>query len=398
MGVSEESALRILNRFSRSPIHGGSNIYIAGVLHVVPDILPFIGALQSVGIPAERIHLTGPPYSWDEDTAESLARMGVRLVIPEEGDILSAMNGAGRRILRDVIGASEESEGRFVIIEDGGYLVPLAHREFAGFATYCIGAVEQTTNGILRDHDVDEDTGLQIPVISIPSCQIKRLVEPVFIGDAAVRNLQLVMNELGLVLQTSKVGIVGYGSIGRAVSLNLLERRITPVVRDIGFVKQLQARVEGCDTAWSTKELMTDCDVVIGATGTTGDPPIGRTELAASRDGLVLASVTSKQVEFDLDALREIGQLANQRDFWSEFKMPTGSRVYLLFDGQPINFQLTFSLPARVVDTIYSLMLDSVRVLTARSLPIGINDCVANEEEIAKNYFEEYEALPGPEE
>lgn len=362
---------------------------LAGALHVRPDLEPFIDALCTLGVDPEDILLTGPPYSFDEDTAARLEQKGLMVDRPRQDlPALEAVNQAADRILAEVSTRLQETTRNFVILEDGGYFVPMLHSEHRMLIPRCSGAVEQTTNGIARTRSIESAAGLEIPVASIPDTWMKKTLEPPYIADAAVRNIQIALNESGKTVDALAVGLIGFGDIGEKVASALRTQRAQVRIADKSFVKSLAARIAGFETVNSVDQLVGSSNLLIGATGSVMDPPFSRKAFRAARSGTMFASVSSKQVEFDMKYLRDAAVEANHETFGVRYQLH-GKDIFLLNNGHPVNFQSTFSLPLPMVDLVYAMMVTSFHGVCTDAIDPGVH-CIVDEEEIAKSFLEKY--------
>jgi adenosylhomocysteinase len=88
------------------------------------------------------------------------------------------------------------------------------------------------------------------------------------------------------------------------------------------------------------------------------------------KDGVVLLSGSSKQVELDVQALDLHGSLMIEQPPVKHYEMH-GRNVFLLNDGQPINF-LEQSVLGRVLDLVYTELYMCVRELSLGDAPAGL--------------------------
>ena len=81
---------------------------------------------------------------------------------------------------------------------------------------------------------------------------------------------------------------------------------------------------------------MSTSDVIVGATGLQS---LNRTDFATLKEGAIIASASSKRVEFDVDGLLEtsIRRMAGVLDSQC-LLLPNGRSIFLLADGKPVNF------------------------------------------------------------
>lgn len=380
--------LPLLDHIGDSTKDWPKGIIVAAALHVFPDLVPFLGSFK--GVNPTNIYLTGATYTWKTEIADKLSNTGVNIYDPNlEGENTSS---CVKKILLEIDKAVRKGNSKFLIVEDGGYLVPLLHKEFQNLVPFCYGAVEQTTNGINRDRGIPN---LGIHVTSIPDSKTKQDLEPIYIARSVVRNLETDLRSLGKSIDLCKTAIIGYGPIGANVvnALRRLSPSIKPGVYDNDDYRQKLAFYNGCETIWDKSDMMENYDVIIGATGSTIGPPIGATEIDHAKNQIVLLSASSKQVEIDLAYLKETSVLLQDTKIWTKYRRRNDTIVYVLYDGQPVDFQPDgpSPLPPDIVDQIYSLMLDSADQLIKNTQNIGMRPPdYSREKDLSKMFLRIY--------
>jgi len=128
---------------------------------------------------------------------------------------------------------------------------------------------------------------------------------------------------------------------------------------------------------------LASCDLVLGTTGSTS---IGPEVISSLKNGTLLGSTSSRQIEVDLEYL---GRDPLKPEEVIEPKAPCvmaipaarrytiaqrhGSKtVTVLYDGYPINFWGT-SLPDHVADAVLSLLLEGVVAIAQDHYELGVN-------------------------
>ena len=356
-------------------------------LHVRDDLIPFLKKFE--GIPPGNIFVTGPYYGWEDSTAEVLRSRGINMFKPNApGE--RAVTDCARIIFQEIEKAMPKPDGSFIIIEDGGYFVPLLHyEEFQGLIDYCKGAVEQTTQGITRDTNIQG--GLKIPVVSIPSSRVKSNIEPKFVARAVYRNLEVILYQANHMMDSFKYGIIGIGTIGLEIveefhkqGIDLIAcdtdpERLSAVRRINNNSKVGNNKSKDVEITGDSIEVCSNCDVAIGATGRDDQFTIGRDQIDAGKNGIMLASASSKQIEIDINYIRNMSKLVNTIydpkgviKYIETYKRDDDHRdIHLIGEGQPLNFLATFSVPMPVIETVYALMLACSHMLVNVKLREG---------------------------
>jgi adenosylhomocysteinase len=254
------------------------------------------------------------------------------------------------------------TSGKFIVIEDGGYIIPFLHEKYSGDDSPCIGGVEQTTKGLRKDEQLKS---FRFSILNVAKSKFKDEYESPLVGHAIVYNI------LRLLSQESFFGkkalVVGFGAIGRAVA-DALTKSMGMIVRiyDKELDRIAAARVRGYEASVSASDFVRDAKIIIGTTGYTS---IGKDILEVMDNGAILVSASSDQIEIDLEHLRIMCHSPNYREGLGTYYDRTvgaGSDRYLLLgDGFPINFFVGSGIPDKAIDPILAqLFIGAVHLAT----------------------------------
>lgn len=380
--------LPLLSHFSKRNMGIFERHALLFVTHLLHDSVPYMTAFKDAGANPEHTVIVGIPYSSKEDAVKELRQDYPFIFCPTEFPFDDAVEKA----LKKCYEICREKDLGLIIVEDGGYAVPIMHSTARQCLDNCIGAVEQTPNGIWRDEQVD----LQIPVLSIPDCELKKRIEPPFIGNAVVRNTINLLSETGEFLAGREVGLIGYGRIGEQIAKALRSEKAIVSVAEIQYINLLAARFEGFKTL-SIEQLVKQSDVIVGATGTIA---IHGYLFNQMKENTILINASSKRMEFNHSELEEMSVNIKKGRIGTQYKLKNGRNILLLANGFPVNFFSSESVPDKVIDIILTLMfraaallakLNCKKTLTPRIYSWAEEDsqkgvCI-NEECIAKHYY-----------
>jgi adenosylhomocysteinase len=323
------------------------------VTHVLPTACAYVHSLAAVF----DIEIVAIPYSSQEGVVRWMQNTGFRVTRPDRLDALAdaalaAVDFADRR-------------GRRVLVQEiGGYLAEHATslREFPRFC----GIVEDTNNGHWRYETQRGE--LSYPVVSIARSPIKAM-EDRQVGHAAAYSVErLIRESFHEVLGTLNVLVVGYGSIGAACAAALRHRARSVEVNEIDPLRIARAALDGFAVG-RLGEALGRADVVIGATGRRS---LGPSQLAATKRGALVVSVSSKQVEIDLPALQREYQVTPFAA--SVARYSSGSHhFYLAGDGYPVNFR-DHSVLGAALDAIYAELFVCMREVAEGHAGTGLHD------------------------
>ncbi len=340
------------------------------IQHVLDDLYHLIESFQALGCAADDICVVGIPYSSRSDAGEQIRKLGCQVELPQ----IFPFDGCVCLHLLETLDKSIANNKPLIILEDGGYAVPLVSQLTAigrVDPTKIKGAVEQTSRGGWVDEQLSRAGQLRIPVISIPHAMTKRTMEPPYIAEAIHRNLLSLLDVIDPDVgakQVKVLGMYGFGSIGDKVARYFGNQASVIYVSDPMPERSYDAYVRA-KFGRLTPARLEKCDLILGATGATS---IGLEVFERVKDRAILGSTSSRQVEIDIELLRRrseseetigtagpcVMQIPMARRF--HYAIGGGSKsVTVLYDGYPINFAGR-SLPDHVGDLILSLLLEGV--------------------------------------
>lgn len=371
--------------------------YFIIVLHFLRDLIPLTKELIKFGAePSKMYFLCKPyPYAYKDKIKFFLVGEGCNVYIASsikdlEKRVISVLNEIKQKV--------ESERRKFIIVEDGGYVVPCLHKKFSEIIGYCKGAVEQTTKGVTRDKRLD----IKIPVLSVAECEFKRRYEPRFVGDAVVRNIWDMLPDERF---EGRIAIlVGYGTIGPEIA-----KRLRDVLRMIVYVveeraeRRDEARAQGFQvfkdvrSCLERSECMDRCMLIVGTTGRTS---IGKDEIAKLPHNVILVSASSDRDEIDVDEL-ELLAASNKEPLYSSrdrqkigtvyelVRLDPPRKVTLLADGYPVNFYYSESVPNKSFDPILTILfLATLELAIRRDLNPGVDknivDDIVEREQVVK--------------
>jgi adenosylhomocysteinase len=267
-----------------------------------------------------------------------------------------------------------------IIQEVGGYCADQVGR-LAGIPGIR-GVVEDTKQGQWR---YERAMPLPLPVFTIADSPLKAL-EDVQVGRSVAYSVErLLRGRFYRLLSERRVLVLGYGGIGTAAAEHLRRTGARIAVYDPDEVRASAAVVHGHEVG-SREALLSWADVIIGVSGhralTAADVPL-------LRDGVILASGSSKQVEFDVDGLLGAAERVAEVDEVLELEA-SGRTLYLLNQGRPVNF-MEQSILGSVLDLVYTELYLCTRELAGRPWEPGLHRLSpVTQRELARRWRERY--------
>jgi S-adenosylhomocysteine hydrolase len=345
------------------------NSVVIVIQHLLSDSVHLVNAFCDGGADKSAIFIVGIPYSTKHSTIKYLKNKGFNnIVSPDQYPFEKEVE----EVMRKAIDFAEQNQKRIVVVEDGGYVVPLLHQKFLDKAHLFDGAVEQTANGIWRDKEIEGTYKIpfSIPIINVADSRIKDKLESPLIGRAVSKNIELIYNKTFRGLAGEKVGIIGFGRTGKKVAEDLKFHGSIVKVYDKDPINQSEAKGAGFELLGSISEVVKECKIIIESTGRTWEDDRASIErmniLLNFQHGSFFVSASSKRMGIDYVEFEKVidkAKMLNIPGLGVRYKLRNNNEVTLVANGYPVNFFLGESVPDREIAFILALLYKSAELV-----------------------------------
>ncbi len=356
-------------RTVRSIVNQERNAALAGARlivleHILPTTAEFLEHLKSKGV--EIFSVLAKPYSIDA-TAEARLIAGGISVTRITYDQLESTNVLDDLLL-EAVKLSKIDAKPILILDVGGYFAgPLKSGRLPVEAPqYILGVVEDTTFGHNRYARAVSE--IPVPVFSVARSDLKE-IEARFVGRDAVGAVESVLRSRGVSIAGRNALVLGYGMIGSNVARALRSHDLNVYVYDREDFKNLRAFIDGF-TIHKKRELLRRADLIFSA---TAERALSFREMEECKDNAILASVGSKDTEFDMTELRRQAVLREELGpHVVKYKLANSKNVMVVQNGTAVNFLLP-SLPIEILDLVFSEIIVCMMHLLkkAKEYPAG---------------------------
>ena len=261
------------------------------------------------------------PLSTQDDVAAALVHAGLN-VFAVHGATMDEYEEDLRRVLE---------VGPNIIIDDGGDLVTLMHKEFPELIPNVIGGCEETTTGILRLKAMDRAGILRFPMMLVNDADCKHLFDNRYgTGQSVWNGINRTTN---LIVAGKDVVVAGYGLCGKGIALRAKGLGARVIVTEVDPVKALEAAMDGF-------RVMKMADAA----------PLGN-------------AVSKHEARQNIEA----------------FTLENGRTVYILGEGRLVNLAAGDGHPAEIMDMSFAIQALSARYLVQHrdALPQKLNNVPA---------------------
>lgn len=327
----------IQNRFEKEkPLKGKT---IGACLHVTTETANLAVTLKRGG--ADVYLCASNPLSTQDDVAAALVK---HYDIP-----VFAINGEDRDTYYAHLNAVLDAEPQ-ITMDDGADLVSTIHGKRQYMADSILGSTEETTTGVIRLKSMERDGVLLFPVIAVNDADTKHMFDNRYgTGQSTLDGIIRATNRL---IAGSIFVVAGYGWCGKGLASRAKGMGANVVVTEANPLMALEAVMDG----FRVMPMIEAAKIGDFFCTVTGDAHVLRKEhFEAMKDGAIVANSGHFDIEINVEQLREMAVSAKDiRDFVKEYKMPGGSRIYLLSEGRLVNLSAAEGHPSSVMDMSFA--------------------------------------------
>lgn len=276
--VLEEIKNRTKSQFSE-------DLYLISVQHLLSTTGSLFEAILALGFKAQNIFLTGKIYSTHEETRNTLSGLGITIIestYPKTPGTYAQCLESDVKQMWEMLRAIIIPEGKIIILDDGGFILRSIPNDL--LMEHKIVGIEQTTSGTRMQPAFEK-----INVISVATSEDKVTKEPPIVAKAVRLKIEPQIKDL----KPKAIGVVGFGNVGKAVSIDL-SKDYKVYIFDINQQKnQDYPSLLFCQTL---HELYNNVDIILGA---TGEDISQLSWLCNSSGDKTLISISSGDIEFN---------------------------------------------------------------------------------------------------
>jgi len=235
-----------------------------------------------------------------------------------------------------------------MILDDGGDLTALMHKEYKDLLKNVKGVSEETTTGVLALKKMEASKQLMIPAINVNDSVTKSKFDNLYgCRESLVDGIKRATD----VMMSGKVAIVaGFGDVGKGSAASLRQAGARVMITETDPICALQAAMEGYEVVLMD-EAIKDADIVVTATG--NKDIVTADHMRDMKDRAILCNIGHFDNEIQVDALKNYK--------WDEIKpqvheieLPSKKRIILLAEGRLVNLGCATGHPSFVMSASFT--------------------------------------------
>lgn len=250
--------------------------------------------------------------------------------------------------LHKTVGADVDGWEPNMILDDGGDLTELLHKEYPQVIAKCHGVTEETTTGVHRLQEMLRDGTLKIPAINVNDSVTKSKNDNKYgcrhsLNDAIKRATDHL-------LSGKKALVIGYGDVGKGSALSLRQEGMIVKVTEADPICAMQACMDGFEVVSPyidgvntgteqgiNKDLLANTDLLVTTTGNVN--VCDANMLKALKSGAVVCNIGHFDNEIDTAYMRKNWE-------WDEVK----PQVHVIYRDKASNDHLILLSEGRLVN------------------------------------------------
>ncbi len=274
----------------------------------------------------------------------------IAAALAEEGMRVFALHGATEKQYADHIRKTLEN-GPNIIIDDGGDLVSMIHKEMPELAESVWGGCEETTTGVIRLKAMEKDGVLKFPMVAVNDAKCKHLFDNRYGTGQSVWDA--VMHNTNLIVASKTVVVAGYGWCGKGVAMRASALGARVIVTEIDPVKAIEARMDGYDVM-TMAEAAEKGDIFVTVTGC--EHVITGEHMLKMKEHAILSNAGHFNVEIDMKWLEENAlEKKEARENIMAYKLPNNVWINVLAEGRLVNIAASNGHPAEIMDMSFAV-------------------------------------------
>ncbi|MEK9716823.1 MAG: adenosylhomocysteinase [Pelagibacteraceae bacterium] len=235
-----------------------------------------------------------------------------------------------------------------MLLDDGGDLTALMHKDYKDLLKNIKGVSEETTTGVKELKKMEKEKTLLIPAFNVNDSVTKSKFDNLYgCRESLVDSIRRATD----VMMSGKVAIVaGFGDVGKGSAASLRQAGARVLVTETDPICALQASMEGYEVVLMD-EMIDRADIVVTATG--NKDIVTADHMRKMKDRSILCNIGHFDNEIQVDALKNYK--------WNEIKpqvheieFPDKKRIILLAEGRLVNLGCATGHPSFVMSASFT--------------------------------------------
>ena len=235
-----------------------------------------------------------------------------------------------------------------LLLDDGGDLTALMHKQYPKLLKDVVGVSEETTTGVHRLYEMEKDSSLKIPAMNVNDSVTKSKFDNLYgcresLVDAIKRATDTMI--------AGKLAIVcGYGDVGKGSAGSLRGLGANVLISEVDPICALQASMEGYKVV-DINDYVHEIDIFVSATGNLN--VINHGHMEKMKNGAIVCNIGHFDNEIDVASLKKY-EWENVKPQVDQIIFPDGKKIILLAEGRLVNLGCATGHPSFVMSCSFT--------------------------------------------
>jgi len=237
-----------------------------------------------------------------------------------------------------------------MILDDGGDLTNLIHKEYPQLLAGIKGLSEETTTGVHNLYKMFKNGELKVPAINVNDSVTKSKFDNLY---GCRESLSDALKRATDVMLSGKVAFVaGYGDVGKGSCQSLKGFGCRVIVAEVDPINALQAACEGYEVT-TIEDCIDRIQIFVTTTGCK-DIITGK-HFERMKDDAIVCNIGHFDCEIDVKWLEEnCAKKTNIKPQVDRFTMKNGKHIILLAEGRLVNLGCAMGHPSFVMSCSFA--------------------------------------------
>ena len=313
---------------------------ITGCLHMTVQTAVLIETLTALG--AEVRWSSCNIFSTQDEAAAAVAAAGVP-VFAWKGQTEEEAEWCIHQTIKGPDGWTPN-----MILDDGGDLTAIAHRDYPEIMEEVKGISEETTTGVLFLNKMYAEGRLKAPAINVNDSVTKSKFDNKY---GCRESLVDAIRRATDVMLAGKVAMVcGYGDVGKGSAQSLASQGVRVMVSEIDPICALQASMDGFEVV-TMEQAAPKADIFVTTTGNKDIITVDH--MREMKDRAIVCNIGHFDNEIQVEPLRNM-KWTNIKPQVDQIEFPNGNRIILLAEGRLVNLGCATGHPSFVMSASFT--------------------------------------------
>ena len=321
----------------KKPLKGAR---ILGCLHMTIQTAVLIETLVELG--AEVRWSSCNIFSTQDHAAAAIAKQGIPVY---------AWKGETEKeywwCIKQTIEAKKDWKPN-MLLDDGGDLTALMHKEYSELLKNIKGLSEETTTGIKALEKMEAKKTLLIPAINVNDSVTKSKFDNLYgCRESLIDGIKRATD----VMISGKTAIVaGYGNVGKGSAASLKQNGARVMITETDPICALQASMEGFEVVLMD-DAIESADIVVTATGNRD--VVTADHMRKMKDRSILCNIGHFDNEISVESLKNY-KWTEVKPQVHEIEFPDKKKILLLAEGRLVNLGCATGHPSFVMSASFT--------------------------------------------